>query len=264
LPAIRVAGLHGGSLFRRCAIKSADSAEEKSKFSKKILFSPTQALTFLSRLKTTAIFVKFAHLRLIMAGPLLPAACVLLFRIYAFTHPLIYESAYWPTYVHAGGGIVILVIRIKIPPLLERIGVWFCLTYRRLRFGYPFRKIPLTQGKFAIVDPVDYAHLAKYKWRLCRTKGKNVTYAERSIRLPNGKYSRILMHREVLSLSKGQVLNLPAVSLSNPSATRMIEPSKAPFLNPCESLNPNHYSRATSHERLVTNFIIDHHCCPVV
>jgi hypothetical protein len=110
---------------------------------------------------------------------------------------------------------LVLVIRIKIPAWLERVGVRFTLLYRRLRFGYAFRKIPLTQGRFAIVDPDDYPRLAKYKWRICRTKGKNVSYAERSIRLPNGKYTRILMHREVLSLpalskvevSKGQVLN---------------------------------------------------------
>jgi len=104
---------------------------------------------------------------------------------------------------------LILVIRIKIPDWLERIGVCLVLGYRRLRFGYAFRKIPLTQGQYAIVDPDDYVRLAKYKWRICRTKGKNVTYAERSIRLPNGKYSRILMHRQVLSSSKGQVIDVP-------------------------------------------------------
>ena len=70
--------------------------------------------------------------------------------------------------------------------------------YRCLRFGYPFRRIPLTQGKHAIVDPADYHHLAAFKWRLCRTKGKNVLYAERSIRLPTGRYSRILMHRQLI------------------------------------------------------------------
>ena len=76
--------------------------------------------------------------------------------------------------------------------------------YRRARYGYDFRRIPLTQGRFAIVDPQDYPRLSRYKWRLCRTKGKNVLYAERSIRLPGGGHSRILMHREILSLSKGK------------------------------------------------------------
>ena len=69
------------------------------------------------------------------------------------------------------------------------------LLYRRLRFGCSFRRIPLTKGKFAIVDPADYPNLAKYKWRICT--GKNTFYAERSVRLPTGRYSRILMHREI-------------------------------------------------------------------
>ena len=76
-----------------------------------------------------------------------------------------------------------------------------------MRYGYAFRKIPLTQGRFAIVDPQDYRHLSKYKWRLCRTKGKNVLYAERSVRLPNGKYSRILMHRQLMEAPEGYVID---------------------------------------------------------
>ena len=81
------------------------------------------------------------------------------------------------------------------------------LLYRRLRYGYAFRKIPLTQGKYAVVDPGDYQSLSKYKWRICRTKGKKVIYAERSIRLPNGKYSRILMHRQLIDVPKGYVID---------------------------------------------------------
>jgi len=81
------------------------------------------------------------------------------------------------------------------------------LIWRRLRFGYAFRKIPLTQGQYAIVDPDDYVSLATYKWRICKTKGKNVLYAERSIRLPSGKYSRILMHRQIFSVPEGFVID---------------------------------------------------------
>ena len=87
-------------------------------------------------------------------------------------------------------------VTINIPDRLIRPLVALVLFYRRLRFGYPFRKIPLTQGRYAIVDPDDYPRLAKYKWRIC--KGKNTLYAERSIRLPSGRYSRILMHRQIL------------------------------------------------------------------
>jgi hypothetical protein len=110
-----------------------------------------------------------------------------------------------------GGNIQVV---IDIPPWLERLLVLPVLLYRRIRYGYPFRKIPLTQGKFAIVDPADYPRLAKFKWRLCRTKGKNVLYAERSIRLPessrkrgSGRYSRILMHRQLIHVPDGFVID---------------------------------------------------------
>jgi len=88
-------------------------------------------------------------------------------------------------------------ITFELPSWLVRPFIFLVLLYRRLRFGYAFRRIPLTQGCFAIVDPQDYPLLSRYKWRLCRTKGKNVLYAERSICLPSGKYSRILMHRQI-------------------------------------------------------------------
>ena len=87
---------------------------------------------------------------------------------------------------------------LPVPAILVRIVVGITLLYRRMRYGYAFRRIKLTQGYFAIVEPADYPRLSRYNWRLCRTKGKNTLYAERSIRLPNGKYSRILMHREVM------------------------------------------------------------------
>ena len=85
--------------------------------------------------------------------------------------------------------------------------MFFVLLYRRLRYGYTFRRIRLTQGQYAIVDSDDYKSLAEYKWRICKTKGKNVTYTERSVRLPNGKYSRILMHRQLMHVPKGYVID---------------------------------------------------------
>jgi hypothetical protein len=91
-----------------------------------------------------------------------------------------------------------ITVTFELPSWLVRPILFLVLIYRRLRYGYAFRRIPLTQGRYAIVDPADFPHLNRYKWRLCRTKGKNTLYAERSIRLPNGKYSRILMHRELI------------------------------------------------------------------
>jgi len=75
------------------------------------------------------------------------------------------------------------------------------LLYRRLRYGYPFRKILLTQGKFAIVDPEDYYRLAKFKWHLA--KSPTSSYAARWQRLQaKNTRKKIWMHHQVIHISK--------------------------------------------------------------
>ena len=56
------------------------------------------------------------------------------------------------------------------------------------------KRIPLTQGKFALVDDEDYKWLNQYKWHAL--KDKHTFYAVRGICL-NGKMKRIFMHREI-------------------------------------------------------------------
>lgn len=136
------------------------------------------------------------------------------------------------------------IFKIRIPGWLERILIPPILLYRRLRFGCPFRKIPLTRGKFAIVDPLDYPELAKFKWRICKNKSKHTCYAERSIRKSNGKFSRILMHRQILE-PQLQSAYLPRQPL--------------PDLSHCKAEGRSNFNcRVTSDERRATNFVIDH------
>jgi len=59
------------------------------------------------------------------------------------------------------------------------------------RFG-DYCKIPLTQGRFAKVDPEDYIWLSQFRWH-CKT-GTTSIYAVRTIS-ENGKSKRIYMHR---------------------------------------------------------------------
>jgi hypothetical protein len=90
---------------------------------------------------------------------------------------------------------------IDIPDRLAWPWIWLLLLYRRLRYGYAFRKIPLTQGKFAIVDPEDYERLSKYKWHLA--KGLTGSYAARWQRIrPGGPRKKIWMHRQVIAVSE--------------------------------------------------------------
>jgi hypothetical protein len=67
------------------------------------------------------------------------------------------------------------------------------------------RKIPLTQGKFALVDDEDFEYLSQFKW--CARKDWYTFYASRTI-YPNGygKHKQkitVQMHREVMGLQRG-------------------------------------------------------------
>jgi hypothetical protein len=76
------------------------------------------------------------------------------------------------------------------------------LLYRRIRYGYAFRRIPLTQGKYAIVDPDDYYWLSKHKWTASRVYTK--FYAVRSeLCKTGGKRKSYRMHREVAHTPDG-------------------------------------------------------------
>jgi len=58
--------------------------------------------------------------------------------------------------------------------------------------------IPLTQGKFAMVDDEDYEYLSQFKWQA--TKSRNTFYATRKTGAkPRQGFS---MHREILSSGK--------------------------------------------------------------
>lgn len=64
------------------------------------------------------------------------------------------------------------------------------------------KKIPLTQGKFALVDDDDFEELNKFKW--CALKAYNTYYAIRNPPMIKGKRESLLkMHREILSLRLG-------------------------------------------------------------
>lgn len=71
------------------------------------------------------------------------------------------------------------------------------------RMEYP-KLIPLTQGKFAIVDADLYDELSKYNWYL--NSSKTLQYACRAVKI-NGKYKHIYMHRHILKATKGQEID---------------------------------------------------------
>lgn len=63
--------------------------------------------------------------------------------------------------------------------------------------GSEVKRIPLSDGQYALVDAADYAWLSQYHWHLC-----SGGYAARS-----EKGKRILMHREIMQPPKGMVVD---------------------------------------------------------
>jgi len=80
----------------------------------------------------------------------------------------------------------------------QRMSDWLKSGIKNEAEGYGL--IPLTQGKFAIVDAEDYDWLNQYKWYA--SKCKNTFYA---CRAEGGKTIR--MHREIMQAPKGLVCN---------------------------------------------------------
>lgn len=67
-----------------------------------------------------------------------------------------------------------------------------------------YRTIPLTKGRFAIVDAANFEQLSKYKWAALEIKGYDTFYAVRSSPMVNTvRGPMILMHREILGLKPG-------------------------------------------------------------
>ncbi len=98
-------------------------------------------------------------------------------------------------------------VKIYLPECIYRLSIWVLLCYRRLQYGFPFRRIPLTQGKFAIVDPQDYDKLAKYKWFAMRSR--RGLYAIRMVKAKHGRsrQKNVRMHRVILDVPEGKFVD---------------------------------------------------------
>lgn len=95
---------------------------------------------------------------------------------------------------------------IEIPRWLGWLGVKIALLYRRLHYGYTFRRIPLTRGRFALIDPADYEWLSEYKWHIVGARG--TFYAVRNTGQQRGQKRIVVkMHREILKVPDGMFVD---------------------------------------------------------
>jgi hypothetical protein len=95
---------------------------------------------------------------------------------------------------------------ITIPDMLAAPVVAVVLLYRRIRYGYAFRRIPLTQGKYAIVDPEDFERLNQHKWHIQRTN--HTFYAVRRAKgRERARGQIVFMHRAILPPPEGMCVD---------------------------------------------------------
>jgi hypothetical protein len=95
-------------------------------------------------------------------------------------------------------------IRGDIPSFVECLCLAVLLIYRIRRYGVAFRRIKLTQGKFAVVDPEDFDELNKHKWYARLTR--HTFYAVRSI-YGKGHINTIQMHRQIINPPDSRVVD---------------------------------------------------------
>ncbi|MFH1371421.1 MAG: AP2 domain-containing protein [Planctomycetota bacterium] len=96
-------------------------------------------------------------------------------------------------------------LTIPVPAWLDRLFVWPVMLYRKYKYGWPFRRIYLGEGKFTIVDPDKYYWLNSYKW-IVFGNGNNL-YAIR-LRMAGPNKTQILsMHREIMNEPRGLLVD---------------------------------------------------------
>lgn len=95
------------------------------------------------------------------------------------------------------------------------------------------RKIPLSNGKYAIVDAEDFDIVSKYKWSETKPGHRRTTYARTNIK-EGGKYRTERLHRLVLGLrpNDGKIIDhINGNGLDNRKSNLRISTSSANAVN---------------------------------
>jgi hypothetical protein len=94
-------------------------------------------------------------------------------------------------------------IQIKVPNWLDKICAWPVMLYRKQKYGYSYRRIPLGEGKYTIVDPQDFYRFNIFNWCL-KDHGSNI-YAARLAAAPQKRMriKIISLHREIMGHPEG-------------------------------------------------------------
>jgi hypothetical protein len=93
-------------------------------------------------------------------------------------------------------------IQIKVPNWLDKICAWPVMLYRKQKYGYSYRRIPLGESKYTIVDPQDFYRFNIFNW--CPQQNGPDIYA---VRLVSNPKKIVSLHREIMDFPKGLVVD---------------------------------------------------------
>jgi len=96
-------------------------------------------------------------------------------------------------------------VRIKVPDWIDYILAQPVLLYRRVRYGYSFRRIPLGEDRYTLVDQQDYYRLNKFHW-VAKGKGELI-YVVRLICKKDEAVKFVRMHREIMNHPDGLLVD---------------------------------------------------------
>jgi hypothetical protein len=94
---------------------------------------------------------------------------------------------------------------INVPEWVDRICAWPVVWYRKRRYGYPFRRIGLTDGKFALVETGDYYKLNNFGW--CAKVSRGHIYAVRFVEGGKKGTKTLSLHREIMKPTAGLLVD---------------------------------------------------------
>ena len=96
-------------------------------------------------------------------------------------------------------------LTIGIPAWVDKIFVWPVMLYRRIKYGYTYRRIYLGEEEWTILDQKDYYRLGHFKWYVVGKKGNY--YAVRSVKVKGKQTKTVRLHREIMKPRKRRVVD---------------------------------------------------------
>ena len=109
------------------------------------------------------------------------------------------------------------------------------------------KQIPLTKGKFAIVDADDYEKLSKHKWHLVKKERHEYAY-RRDYSSDKKKGKMISMHREIMGFPSGVVDHINMNGLNNRKSNLRITTKSINGLNCNKKVNSRNNFKGVSRQ----------------